>query len=102
MRLPTFAALAFVLTIAATAANAQAPASDASYKTSATTIGVLLDDPAAKEILVKHLPGLASSPQIEMARSMTLKDTQQFAPNMVTDEVLTKIDADLAKLPPKK
>ena len=36
-----------------------------------------------------------------MARGMTLKATQQFAPSMVTDEVLAKIDADLAKLPKK-
>ena len=94
-------ALAMASTTALAEATPAAPA-PAAYTTAETNIGVLLDDPAAKEILVKHLPGLAASPQIEMARGMTLKATQQFAPNMVTDEVLAKVDADLAKLPAKK
>ena len=94
-------ALASTAAFADDAKPAAAPAA-ATYTTASTTIGALLDDPAAKQVLVKHLPNLAGSPQIEMARGMTLKDTQQFAPNMVTDEVLTKIDADLAKLPAKK
>ena len=103
MRLASIVA-GFALAMASTAALAEgAPAAPAAaaYTTAETNIGVLLDDPAAKEVIVKHLPGLAASPQIEMARGMTLKATQQFAPSMVTDEVLAKIDADLAKLPKK-
>ena len=37
-----------------------------------------------------------------MARGLTLKMVQQYAPDMVSDAVLAKIDADLAKLPAKK
>jgi para-nitrobenzyl esterase len=105
MRLVTFAA-GLVLAMSATAALAEtaAPAAPAAahYSTANTTIGDLLDDPAAKAIVFKYLPDMAKSDQIDMARGMTLKDTQQYAPDMVSDATLAKIDADLAKLPPKK
>jgi para-nitrobenzyl esterase len=101
--------LTSILALAATstAAVAQpAPAASAPaaghYSTSTTDIGTLLDDPAAKAILVKHLPEIATSDQIDMVRGMTLKDTQQFAPDKVSDKALADIDAELAKLPPKK
>jgi hypothetical protein len=45
------------------------------------------------------MPGMSSNPQIDMARSMTLKQVQGFAPDQFTDETLAKIDADLAKIP---
>jgi hypothetical protein len=37
-----------------------------------------------------------------MARGMTLKSVQAFAPDTVTDDALGKIDAELAKLSPSK
>lgn len=69
--------------------------------TSETTIGDLLDNPAAKAILQKHIPQLVSTPQIDMARAMTLKAVQAYASDMISDETLAKIDSDLAKLPTK-
>ena len=39
--------------------------------------------------------------QIDMARGLTLKALQGYAGDMLTDEALGKIDADLAKLPAK-
>ncbi|MFM6832643.1 MAG: hypothetical protein ACKOVA_20245 [Novosphingobium sp.] len=78
-----------------------AMAAGAPYSSAETTIGSLLDDPAAKAVLDKHMPGFAGNPQIEMARSMTLKQIQGFAPDQIKDEVLAKIDVDLAKLPAK-
>lgn len=68
------------------------------YTTADTEIGTLMDDPAAKAIIAKHIPGLVDNDQIEMARTMTLKTIQQYAPDDVTDERLAAIDADLAKL----
>ena len=65
------------------------------YSTSETSIGTLLDDPAAAEIIEKHMPGITTNDQISMARSLTLVALQGFAPDMVTDEALAKIDADL-------
>lgn len=73
----------------------------AAYSSSTTEIGKLLDDPAAKAILEKHVPGMTTNDQVDMARAMTLKDIQQYSPDQITDKVLTEIDADLAKLKAK-
>lgn len=70
----------------------------AAYSSSTTEIGALLDDPAAKAILEKHVPGMTTNDQVDMARSMTLKDIQQYSPDQITDKVLAELDADLAKL----
>lgn len=82
----------------APAAQAAAPA----YSTSTTSIGDLLDNPATKAVLVKDVPALVSNPQIDMARGMTLKQVQSYAADTLTDEVLAKIDADLARIPAAK
>lgn len=82
----------------------QAPTSQgaASYTTSDTNIGVLLDDPAAKAVLAKHIPDVVNNEQVSRARAMTLKQIQQYVPETLPDEVLAQIDADLSKLPAKK
>ena len=59
------------------------------------------DDPAAKAVLERYIPALVSSPQIAMARSMALKQLQQYAADTLTDETLGKIQYDLSKLPLK-
>lgn len=83
---------------AAPAAPAPAPAAKPKYTTADTEIGTLLDDPAAKAIVEKHIPGFTTNDQVEMARGMTLKVVQQYASNDITDARLAAIDADLAKL----
>ncbi len=75
-------------------------AQSATYSSTTTEIGTLLDDPAAKAVLDKHVPAMTQSDQIDMARAMTLKDIQQYAPDNLTDKQLAEIDADLAKLKP--
>jgi para-nitrobenzyl esterase len=82
-----------------------APAADTSstashYNTAATPLGDMLDDPAAKAVLEAHIPDMINNDQISMARSLTLKALQGYAPNL-TDDTLAAIDADLAKLPAK-
>lgn len=95
-------ALAFAATpLAAYAADNASAAADsalATYSVEDTEIGTLLDDPSARAILDKHIAGMTTSPQIEMARSFTLRQIQQFAADQVTDEVLEKIDADFKLL----
>jgi para-nitrobenzyl esterase len=89
---------------AATAPAAATPAPSAStkhYSTADTEIGTLLDDPAARAILDKRVPGMTGNEQIDMARSMTLKGIQQYSPDAITDKVLAEIDADFAKIPAK-
>jgi len=85
------------------ASNSSAPAAAAptGYSTQ-TPLGTLLDDPAAKDVLTKYIPQIVNNPQIDQARSMTLKDIQQYAADQLTDQVLAQIDADLGKLSPKK
>lgn len=85
-----------VSVVAAPPSAAQAP-----YSTAETELGTLLDDPAARAVLDKHIPKITGSGQIDMARSMTLKGLQQYAPDL-TDAVLAAIDADLMKLAKKK
>lgn len=75
---------------------AAAPA--AAYSTASTDIGTLLDNPQTRAVLDKHLPSFAGNPQIAMARAMTLRQIQSFASDMLTDEVLARIDADLAAI----
>ncbi|HEX7854811.1 MAG TPA: hypothetical protein VF503_14065 [Sphingobium sp.] len=98
-------AAALLLAVAAPSAvfaQAAQTASAAAYSVESTDIGTLLDNPAAKAILDKYLPGFSSNPQIDMARSMTLKSVQQYSPDTMTDDTLAKVQADLAKLPAKK
>ena len=101
MRLFLMAAAATMMTVAAPALAETAPATAAAtakYNTTDTEIGALLDDPAAKAIVEKHIPGMTTNEQVDMARAMTLKAIQQYSPEEVTDARLAAIDADLAKL----
>jgi para-nitrobenzyl esterase len=91
--------------LAQTNAHSKAPASTpakSSYTTTDTDIGTLLDDPAARAIVDKHLSGFASSGQMDAVRAMTLKALQQYAPDKISDQALAEIDMELAKLAPKK
>ena len=56
----------------------------------------------SRRVIDKKPPGLSSDPQIDMARSMTSKQIQQFKPDLVADETLAHIDTALVKLPARK
>ena len=67
-------------------------------------MGTLLADPAAKAVLAKYLPKLIENPDMaERASGMTLKEMQEalkaYAPDLITDDMLAKIDTDFAALP---
>ena len=95
------AALAQTAPATASTAAATPAASTKHYSTEETEIGTLLDDPAAKAILDKHIPGMTTNEQVDMARAMTLKGVQQYSPDQITDKVLAAIDADFQKIPAK-
>jgi hypothetical protein len=62
-----------------------------------TTLGELLDDPQAKALLDKHVPGVSSNPMVTMARGMSLNavlSMPQAAQFGLTKE---KVDAFLAE-----
>jgi para-nitrobenzyl esterase len=90
------AALALALGVAAPALAAPA------YSTADTDIGTLIDTPATRAILDKIMPGFASNDQVAMARPMTLRAIQQYAPDQITTAKLDALDAELAKLPVAK
>jgi para-nitrobenzyl esterase len=101
------AAAILALTSPAAMAQSAAPAAQAApaaaapaaaLSTATTTIGDIIDNSAAKAIVEKYLPGFSTHPQIDMARSFTLKAVQSFRPDMISDEALAKIDADFAAL----
>jgi cytochrome P450 len=69
------------------------------YSTSRSKIGVLLSNPQAKAVLVKHLPGVATDPRIGMAAGLTLRAVQSMAPDQFASTVLDTIDGELAQLP---
>jgi len=93
------AVLSLLLTAVASAASAAQPQSSPErYSSSTTALGTLIDDPAARAILDKYVPGISKAPP--MVRSATLKSLQGYALDKLSDDVLAKVDADLAVLTP--
>lgn len=61
-------------------------------------LGDLLDNDASKAVLEKHLPGIATHPQIGMGRGFPLATVAGFSGGLISGEALEKIDADLKTL----
>lgn len=66
---------------------------------SESTIGELLDNPAARQILIKHFKMVTEGDSIDQTRGMSLRMLQSYAPERISDKALGELDADLAKLP---
>jgi len=65
-----------------------------------TTLGTILDDPRAKAVLDKHLPGVSSNPLVGMAKGMTLNmilSMPQAAELGLTKEKAESILAEINK-----
>jgi len=64
-----------------------------------TKLGVLLDNPQTKEVLVKHLPEISSAgPMINMARGLSLNSLANVARGKIPPEKLQAIVAELEQL----
>ncbi len=61
------------------------------------TLRDLLADTIGQQVLNKHLSGLDSHPQAQMAMDLTLEQIAGFVPNVITHEKLVAINADLAR-----
>ena len=59
----------------------------------------MLDDPAARAVLQKHIPQVIGNSQIGMARGITLAELQSFVPQL-TQALLDTIDSELPAIPP--
>jgi hypothetical protein len=85
-------------------ADAAPAATAAKYSSKTTPMSVLLGDPATKAVLVKHAPQLVANTDIaERAGGMTLSEIGEaikaYSPDVLSEAVLVRIDADLAALP---
>lgn len=66
-----------------------------------TTLGTILDDPQAKAVLDKHLPGVSSNPMVAMAKGMSLNtilSLPQAAQLGLTREKAEAILAEINKI----
>jgi hypothetical protein len=63
-----------------------------------STVGELLDNAAPRTIIDKHIPAMATNPQIGMARGMSLKMVAGFSGGMITNEILAAVNTELQKL----
>ena len=80
------------------AAKPAAPAS-AHYSVGRFAIGALLTNPRTRAVLDHYLPGFSATQLAEFARHETLKEAQDYDSGLLTNTVLAKINAALAKIP---
>lgn len=63
-----------------------------------TTLGELMDDPQAKTVLDKHLPGVADNPMVAMVRGMSLNSVLALPQAKQLGLTEEKADALLAEI----
>jgi hypothetical protein len=65
-----------------------------------TTLGTLIDDPQAKAVLDKQMPGVADNPMVALAKGMSLRmilSMPQAAQFGITEEKVNAILAEINK-----
>ena len=62
-----------------------------------TRIGEIINNPRARQILERHLPGATSHPQLHMALGMTLMEVSTYPEAGLTQAKLHALLADLNK-----
>jgi hypothetical protein len=80
-----------------TPAPAAAPAAATKFSLD-TPIEAMLADEKAKAVLDTDIPGLSSHPALDQFKSMSLKAVQPFSNGALTDEMLKKVETDLAAI----
>lgn len=96
------------LTLALTGATLAAAADDKPPAAATTTagasidskIGDLLTNPVTKAVLDKDIPGLESSPYLDMVKSMSVREIAKYPQAKLDDAKLQTIDADLKAAKP--
>lgn len=63
-----------------------------------STLGDLLSNKAAAEVLEKHLPGVTTNPMLSMGKSFTLKQLSAFPQANIPADLFTAIVTDLASI----
>ena len=88
---------AVTVPVAVTAQEAPAPAPATTFSID-TPVEVLVADARAKAVLDKYLPGIDQHPAYDQFRALSLRTLAPFSQGMITEEMLTKIDADLTAI----
>jgi hypothetical protein len=78
--------------------QANVPATAPAYSRN-TPVEKLIADPAAVAVLNKDLPGLLTSPEFSMFKSMSLKQLQEASGGDLSMVDLDRAEADLQALP---
>lgn len=91
------AAAAAVSPVAVLAQTA-APSAPMTAFTIDTPIEALMADERAKAVVTKHLPGIDQHPAYEQFKSLSLKSLAPFSQGLISDELLGKIETDLAAI----
>lgn len=107
MQLRLFAAAAAIACCACCACfpAAAAPSTQAAQEgagkalTVDSTMGELLDNPAANAVLQRQVPVIVNGPEITAGRALPLRAIAKFVPTVLTEEKLRAIDAELARTP---
>ena len=99
MKFKIFAAsLAIVAAPLAVAAVPAAAEEAEAALTIDTPIETLMAHEGAREVVLAEMPDLESNPYYPQIKGMSLKSVQPYSQGMITDEMLEKISAGLAKL----
>jgi hypothetical protein len=101
LALATAAVFACLMPVAAFAQDA--PAADAAAPAAVkldldTPIETLAADERSKAVLDADLPELLPHPSYDMFKGMSLRQLQPMSEGKLTDEMLAKVEADLAKI----
>jgi NAD(P)-dependent dehydrogenase (short-subunit alcohol dehydrogenase family) len=64
-----------------------------------STLGELLSNKAAAEVLEKHLPGITTNPMASMGKSFTLKQLSSLPQANIPADLLSAIVTDFASIP---
>lgn len=93
------AALApFAASAQTTPAPAPAEATAAAKFNLDTPIEALVADEKAKAVLDADLPGISTHPAYEQFKAMSLRAVQPFSNGALTDDMLKKVETDLAAI----
>jgi len=61
-----------------------------------TPIEAIIADPAGKKVMDKDLPDLQKHPAFEQIKGMSLRQVQPYSNGAISDELIVKVEADLA------
>ena len=91
-------ALAAAAPATAYAADTAPAAQPAARLSLDTPVEAIVADQAGKAVLDADLPGVTTHEHYDMFKSMTLRQLSTMAPDKLTAQVLSKVEADLAAI----